>query len=388
MSPRSLLLTQLSMVHLMTQKPYKFSVRIDGPGVHPGAWAKHRDRIAQPNYDPLIEARRVVEIAESNGIAFCVFDDSYVARLSNELDGVRYDALELAAAIAPATKTIGLVPAVNALLNEPFHVSRAVATVDFITEGRGGWQPQIHKIDASECQYAGENKFADVNDDRAKRADEFLDATRQLWHSWEDDAIIWDVEAGRFLDADKVNRINFKGEFYSIAGPSPTPHSPQGSPLTVIVVEDDVSEALAARYADVAVLRSSTSEELHERVRRLREQAHSTENMGLEIFSAIAVYIDDALQTGQQQKSGLEEEGGFLGASTIELVGTSEEVAVNIARILQSNALDGIELLLVDSDVSISQWAALLRPALVAQGIDATPAYPRQARKNEGSISQ
>ena len=41
---------------------------------------------------------------------------------------------------------------------------------------------------------------------------------RDLWDSWEDDAVVRDYASGRFLDRDKLHYVDFEGESFSVKG--------------------------------------------------------------------------------------------------------------------------------------------------------------------------
>jgi alkanesulfonate monooxygenase SsuD/methylene tetrahydromethanopterin reductase-like flavin-dependent oxidoreductase (luciferase family) len=56
---------------------------------------------------------------------------------------------------------------------------------------------------------------------------------RQLWDSWEDDAVIKDVATGRYLDPGKVHHVNFVGATFSVKGPLITPRPSQGQPVVI-----------------------------------------------------------------------------------------------------------------------------------------------------------
>ena len=49
----------------------------------------------------------------------------------------RLDAVMIAARVAPLTNRIGLVPSVTVTHTEPFHMSKAIATLDFVSFGAG-----------------------------------------------------------------------------------------------------------------------------------------------------------------------------------------------------------------------------------------------------------
>ena len=91
---------------------------------------------------------------------------------------------------------------------------------------------------------------ADLFDEAA----DFVEVTRRLWDSWEDDAEIRDVATGRFIDREKLHYIDFEGRWFSVKGPSITPRPPQGQPLVTVLAHVPVAFRLAARSADVVFI--------------------------------------------------------------------------------------------------------------------------------------
>ena len=49
-----------------------------------------------------------------------------------------------------------------------------------------------------------------------RMAQEFLEVTKGLWDSWEDDAFIRNKGSGQFFDPDKMHRVDYQGDFYSM----------------------------------------------------------------------------------------------------------------------------------------------------------------------------
>src|SRR5690606_9414999 len=78
-----------------------------------------------------------------------------------------------------------------------------------------------------------------------------VDAVRALWDSWEDDAEIRDVATRRFVDRDKVHRVDVETRWFSVRGPSIVPRSPQGQPVVAVLAHAAVPYALAAGHGDV-----------------------------------------------------------------------------------------------------------------------------------------
>jgi alkanesulfonate monooxygenase SsuD/methylene tetrahydromethanopterin reductase-like flavin-dependent oxidoreductase (luciferase family) len=99
--------------------------------------------------DELFTARYwldVVAEAERGALDLVTFEDSLglqsadPARPDRRTDQVRgrLDAVLVAARVAPAPRGIGLVPTVVATHTEPFHLSKAIATLDYVSTGRAG----------------------------------------------------------------------------------------------------------------------------------------------------------------------------------------------------------------------------------------------------------
>jgi len=197
----------------------------------------------------LFEPERLVElarVAERAGLDFVSLDDGFDPAPD------RPDALLAMARIAPATTSIGLVATITTTHTEPFHVSKNVATLDFVSLGRAGWRVAVSTSDEAADRFG--RKHPQPIDELYAEADDAIEVVARLWDSWEDDAVIRDQSTGRYLDREKVHYIDFEGPFFSVRGPSITPRSPQGQPLIFVDARDEPSRALASRRADVVLV--------------------------------------------------------------------------------------------------------------------------------------
>jgi alkanesulfonate monooxygenase SsuD/methylene tetrahydromethanopterin reductase-like flavin-dependent oxidoreductase (luciferase family) len=73
----------------------------------------------------------------------------------------RLDAVLTAARVAPLTRNIGLVPAVTVTHTEPFHISKAIATLDYVSTGRAGLRVQV-SARRDEAAHFGRRRFPSV----------------------------------------------------------------------------------------------------------------------------------------------------------------------------------------------------------------------------------
>ncbi|GHE01841.1 LLM class flavin-dependent oxidoreductase [Streptomyces alanosinicus] len=154
--------------------------------------------------EPYLE---LIRLAERGGLDFVTLDDSF--------GGPGPDAVRVLSRAAPVTRRIGLVPAVTTAHTEPFRVRAAVAALDRVSRGRAGW-----RIDLS----AGED------------------------------------EAGPFgrRPAAPLGEPRWEAGDFPVRGPSAVPRSPQGRPVRVADATGSKARAVAARYADVALVGAAT----------------------------------------------------------------------------------------------------------------------------------
>ena len=220
----------------MAQNPLHLGVALDGYGWHPRAW--EQTLAADPAAGLVTSGRywaTLATTAERGLLDFLTVDDSFTAQsgrqeeISSRRLAGRADAVLVAARIAPITRHIGLIPVATVTHTEPFHVSKAIATLDIVSRGRAGWQARVSPT-AHEAAAFGRRTLPE-GDELFDEATDFVDVVRRLWDSWEDDAVIRDVATGRYVDRTKLHYIDFTGRYFSVKGPSITPRPPQGQPV-------------------------------------------------------------------------------------------------------------------------------------------------------------
>ena len=237
---------------------FHLGVALDGYGWHPQAW--RATLAADPGTPSVLSGRYwagLAATAERGLLDFLTIDDTLMPqpgrreRIDPRRLAGRGDAVLVAARIAPATRHIGLIPVATVTHTEPFHVSKSVATLDYVSHGRAGWQPRVSAT-AHEAALFGRRDGSQIP--FFDEADEYVDVVRRLWDSWEDDAIIRDVSAGRYVDVDKLHYIDFAGKYFSVKGPSITPRPPQGQPVVAALAHVGPAYAFAAASADVVFI--------------------------------------------------------------------------------------------------------------------------------------
>lgn len=184
--------------------------------------------------------------------------------LGDSFEGPAFDASLTASFFSPLTRQIGLVPTITTTHTEPFHISTAIATLDYSAWARAGWSaaPSLGK-EAAEA--FGRRDVAQPDAAWAETG-QVVEVVRALWDSWEPDAEIRDTRTGRFLDREKLHYIDAVlqdsvGEPYTVKGPSIVPAPPQGNPPVVITITDEAARRTAITHADVLIVPVASIEE-------------------------------------------------------------------------------------------------------------------------------
>jgi len=276
----------------MTGPPLHLAVALDGYGWHPQAW--RATLRSEPGTSSVLSGRYWADLAataERGLLDFLTIDDTLMPqpgrreRIDPRRLAGRGDAVLVAARIAPATRHIGLIPVATVTHTEPFHVSKAIATLDYASHGRAGWQARISAT-AHEAALFGRRDKTQV--DYFEEAAEYVDVVRRLWDSWEDDAIIRDVATGRYVDTKKLHYIDFVGKYFSVKGPSITPRPPQGQPVVAALAHAGPVYEFAAASADVVFITPTDDAS----VRGILDEVRAAGGADLKVFADVLVSFD------------------------------------------------------------------------------------------------
>ena len=268
------------------------AVALDGYGWDPQAW--RATLASNPGALPVLSGRYWADLAataERGLLDFLTIDDTLMPqpgrreRIDPRRLAGRGDAVLVAARIAPPTQHIGLIPVATVTHTEPFHVSKSIATLDYVSHGRAGWQARVSAT-AHEAALFGRRDGSGVSSSPLfQEAVEYADVVRRLWDSWEDDAIIRDVTSGRYVDINKLHYIDFTGKYFSVKGPSITPRPPQGQPVVAALAHAGPVYEFAAAGADVVFITPTDSTS----VRTILDEVHAVGGSQLKVFADVVV---------------------------------------------------------------------------------------------------
>ncbi len=210
--------------------------------------------------------------AEEAKLDFVFFGDGlYISEKSHPIFLNRFEPLTLLAVLAAHTSHIGLAATLSTTYSDPFTIARQFASIDHISGGRAGWNIVTSPLEGSALNYS--KPAHPEHDLRYRMAHEFVEVTKGLWDSWEDDAFVFDKETGVFFDPAKMHRLDYKGEFFSVQGPLNIARSKQGRPILIQAGASEAGKEFASRHADAIFATNRSLEDGKDFYKEIKERA-------------------------------------------------------------------------------------------------------------------
>lgn len=243
---------------MANRKQIKFGALIHGVGGNVSAW-RHPEvpADASVNFQFYTQQAQTAEAGKFD-LVF-IADGLYINEKSIPHFLNRFEPITILSALAAITSKIGLVGTLSSSYSEPFNVARQFGSLDHISGGRAGWNVVTSPLEGSASNFSKTDH--PTHDERYKIAEEYLEVTRGLWDSWEDDAFVRDKELGVFFDPSKLHRLDHKGTYFSVQGPLNIARSKQGHPVIFQAGSSESGKNLAAKGADAVFTGHESIEE-------------------------------------------------------------------------------------------------------------------------------
>jgi alkanesulfonate monooxygenase SsuD/methylene tetrahydromethanopterin reductase-like flavin-dependent oxidoreductase (luciferase family) len=364
--------------------PLHLAVALDGAGWHPAAW---REPDARPEelLTPRYWADLVAE-AERGLLDFVTFEDALSLQSGRRYqpDGAtdrvrgRLDAVLIAARVAPLTRHVGLIPTVIVTHTEPFHISKAIATLDYVSQGRAGVRVKVSARQDEAAHFGRRDIPVITRDDDTgpgrqrlttelfDEAADYVEVLRRLWDSWDDDAEIRDAATGRFVDIERLHYIDFAGKWFSVRGPSITPRPPQGQPLVSALAHQSVPYQLVARQADLGYVTPHDGGQAAAIVAEIgQHEAEAGRPAGsVQVFADLLVFLDDTEAAAAGRRARLDELAGRPYRSDAEIFAGTPAQLADLIQDWQAAGLAGFRLRPAALPHDLTQITAGLVPEL------------------------
>jgi alkanesulfonate monooxygenase SsuD/methylene tetrahydromethanopterin reductase-like flavin-dependent oxidoreductase (luciferase family) len=370
----------------MSDTSLHLAVALEGAGWHPAAWREPGARPAE-----LLTAgywTDLVREAEAGLLDLVTFEDSLSLQSSSHTgpddrtDQVRgrLDSVLIAARVAPLTERIGLVPTVVVTHTEPFHASKAIATLDYVSTGRAGVRVRISGR-PDEAALFGRRVVPPLNLDDVNapggpiaelfdEAADYVEVVRRLWDSWEDDAEIRDAATGRFVDRDKLHYIDFEGPHFAVRGPSITPRPPQGQPIVSALGHATVPYRLIGRVTDLGFITPRNATDARAILAEIRSEqaAAGRAEETVHVLGDVVVFLDADATAAADRKGRLD---AWLGHDYVSdahvFTGTPPELA-DLVQLWHETGLSGARLRPATIPHDLEQITRGLVPELQRRG--------------------
>jgi FMN-dependent oxidoreductase (nitrilotriacetate monooxygenase family) len=236
--------------------------------IHHGQWTRPESRsVDYTDLDAWVELAQLLERGRFDALfladvvgTYSSYGGSRDAAVEEGLQTPVNDPSLLIPAMALATESLGFAFTQSILQEPPFNFARRLSTLDHLTKGRVGWN-----IVTSYLADAGRNLGyggLPSHEERYRRAEEYMQVVYKLLEgSWEEDAVVRDVERGVYADPAKIHDIDHRGEFYpDVPGPHLSEPSPQRTPVLFQAGASEWGRDFAARNAEAIFIIAGTHE--------------------------------------------------------------------------------------------------------------------------------
>jgi alkanesulfonate monooxygenase SsuD/methylene tetrahydromethanopterin reductase-like flavin-dependent oxidoreductase (luciferase family) len=361
---------------------------LDGAGSHPAAWRVSRSAPASV-LDPE-HLRGAVLAAESAGFHAVTFSDPGLpdpalpdpsgqphADHPGPDAAARLNALQRAAFAGPVTRSLALIPEVDTVYTEPFHISTQLASLDYVSGGRAGW---LVAASPSAADAAAVGRVTVRGERLSREAADSIEVGRRLWDSWEDDAVIRDVPTGRYLDVDKLHYVDVENGSYSVKGPSIIPRPPQGQLPVLLPAGFLAPEAVAAGAADALLVSARTPELLAAELAATRAGL-AAGGKGPALIAELDVVLDSRGQAAAKRLAGLNRHTPWQ-SPRAQFIGSAAGLTDLLTEVLAW--ADGVRLHPAVLDTDLEELSRLVLPELRRRGLLAPTAPDTTFREQLG----
>ena len=195
-------------------------------------------------------------------------------------------------AMAHATRRLGFACTYSTTYFPPYQAAKVFSTLDHLTRGRIAWNVVTSYLADANANFGIDDQLA--HDERYDRAEEYLEVVYQLWeHSWEEDAMVRDVEGDMHTDPSRVHEIDYRGRYFNVPGPHMCEPSPQRTPVLFQAGQSGRGVQFAARHAEAIFAIYPHMEAARKSIAAVREQTRAAGRQPdhVKVFPGVSVIV-------------------------------------------------------------------------------------------------
>jgi len=239
------------------KKQMRLGVFVQTPGHHVAGW-RHPDAVTD-GWPNLKLMQHIAASAERGKFDMFFLGDGFATGYGEHPSTIgKFEPLTLLAALAMTTSKLGLAATGSTTYAEPYHMARVFSSLDHISGGRAAWNVVTTAYAKSGAVFGRQHP---PHAERYAMAEEFVEACRLLWDTWDDDAFTADKEMGQFVKPGSLHVPDFHGKYFNVEGGLNVPRAPQGHPVLIQAGSSGPGQALAARIADVVFTAQNDKDE-------------------------------------------------------------------------------------------------------------------------------
>jgi len=211
--------------------------------------------------------------------------------------GVRipaHDPILTIPAMAQVTEHLGFGVTQNTSYEHPYLLARRLGTLDHLTGGRLAWNI-VTGFQASGAKAMGLTMVPSA-ENRYEVLTEYMEVIYALLESgWESDAVVRDMEKCLFAIPEKVHKIDHKGPHFQVEGYHLVEPSLQRTPLLFQAGSSGPGRSFAARHAECVFLIDSSYKTLAAHVADVRKRAVDFGRRASDVlfFAGFTVIVDE-----------------------------------------------------------------------------------------------
>lgn len=283
-------------------------VLLYGCGHHQAAWLMPDSSIER--IGDIFYYQSLAQLAEKGYFDAVFFADhqSFPGKDSSEMPAFWFDPVVKLTAISQVTNHVGLVSTISSTFSNPFTASRQLLSLDHITKGRVGWNLVTSMTDLEALNHGMEE--LPPHDKRYEKADEFATLMNKLFLSWDRQEFLHCREEKKLINPSSIQPINYEGTYFKVHGPSTTPKSPQGKPVSMQAGASKQGIALAAKHADAVYSVSWNLKQAKRFREKLDEQVQLSDNPNryIKVFPGLVTYVGETREEALAKKAALDEQ--------------------------------------------------------------------------------
>ncbi len=284
--------------------------------MHPGQWARPGSTaLDYTRLETWVELAKLLERGRFDAIFFAdsigtqdIYRGSRDVAVEQAMQFPVNDPTPLIPAMALATKHLGFAFTSSVIQDLPYVFARRASTLDHLTDGRVSWNIVTSFLDSA-ARNLGWSALP-PHAERYARADEYVDVVYQLLEgSWEDDAVMRDLERRIYADPAKVHDINHSGEYYDVVGPHLAEPSPQRLPVLFQAGSSEVGREFGARNAEAVFLAARLPEAARVQIEdmRTRARAHGRADGDILFYQGLSFIVGGTEKEAQAKAREIDE---------------------------------------------------------------------------------